>query len=52
MNRDMRRKNQSGIAPVQTADVLKHLGDSLSAQWRRYRKRLKRCQELFRRRGA
>ena len=33
--------------PVQTADVLKHLGDSLNTQWRRYRKRLKRCQERF-----
>jgi len=28
-------------------DVLRHLGDSLDAQWRRYRKRLKRCQEHF-----
>lgn len=28
-------------------DVLKHLGDSLQVQWRRYRKRLKRCQERF-----
>jgi CHAD domain-containing protein len=47
MNHDMRRQSQSDIAPVQTADVLKHLGDSLSMQWRRYRKRLKRCQERF-----
>jgi CHAD domain-containing protein len=47
MNHDMRRQSQSDIAPVQTADVLKHLGDSLSTQWRRYRKRLKRCQECF-----
>jgi CHAD domain-containing protein len=43
----MRRKSQSDIAPVQTADVLKHLGDSLNTQWRRYRKRLKRCQKRF-----
>jgi len=28
-------------------DVLKHLGDSLDTQWRRYRKRLKRCQTRF-----
>ena len=43
----MRRQNQSDIASVQTADVLKHLGDSLNTQWRRYRKRLKRCQKRF-----
>jgi CHAD domain-containing protein len=43
----MRRQSQSDIAPVQTADVLKHLGDSLNTQWRRYRKRLKRCQKRF-----
>jgi CHAD domain-containing protein len=30
-----------------TADVLKHLADSLHAQWRRYRKRLKQCQDRF-----
>jgi CHAD domain-containing protein len=47
MNHDMRRQSQSDIAPAQTADVLKHLGDSLNTQWRRYRKRLKRCQERF-----
>jgi len=47
MNHDMRRQSQSEIAPVQTADVLKYLGDSLNTQWRRYRKRLKRCQERF-----
>jgi CHAD domain-containing protein len=29
------------------ADVLKHLGGSLPLQWRRYRKRLKRCQHRF-----
>jgi CHAD domain-containing protein len=43
----MRRQIQSDIAPVQTADVLEHLGVSLNTQWRRYRKRLKRCQEHF-----
>ena len=43
----MRRQSQSDIAPVQTADVLQHLGDSLNTQWRRYRKRLKRCQKRF-----
>jgi CHAD domain-containing protein len=43
----MRRQSQSDIVPIQTADVLKHLGDSLNTQWRRYRKRLKRCQKRF-----
>jgi CHAD domain-containing protein len=43
----MRRQSRSDIASVQTADVLKHLGDSLHTQWRRYRKRLKRCRERF-----
>jgi CHAD domain-containing protein len=43
----MRRPGKSDIASAQTADVLQHLGDSLNAQWRRYRKRLKRCQERF-----
>ncbi|MGA3162578.1 MAG: CHAD domain-containing protein [Verrucomicrobiota bacterium] len=43
----MSRQSQAGTAPVQTADVLKHLGDSLNTQWRCYRKRLKRCQERF-----
>jgi CHAD domain-containing protein len=47
MNHIMRRQSQSDIIPVQTADVLKHLGDSLNTQWRRYRKRLKRCQKRF-----
>ena len=47
MNHNMRRQSQSDIAPAQTADVLEHLGDSLNTQWRRYRKRLKRCQERF-----
>jgi len=31
----------------QSPGVLRHLGDSLHAQWRRYRKRLKRCQRRF-----
>jgi inorganic triphosphatase YgiF len=43
----MHRQSQLDIAPVQTADVLRHLGDSLHTQWLRYRKRLKRCQERF-----
>ena len=47
MNHIMRRNNQADLTPVQAADVLKHLGDSLNTQWRRYRKRLKRCQEHF-----
>jgi CHAD domain-containing protein len=47
MNHDMRRLNQSDSTSVQTADVLEHLGNSLRTQWRRYRKRLKRCQERF-----
>jgi CHAD domain-containing protein len=29
------------------ADVLRHLGESLREQWRRYRQRLKRCQRRF-----
>jgi len=47
MNQIMRRQNQPDIVHAQTADVLKHLGDSLNPQWRRYRKRLKRCQKRF-----
>jgi CHAD domain-containing protein len=43
----MRRQSQSGTAPIQTTDVLKHLGDSLKTQWRRYCKRLRRCHERF-----
>jgi len=43
----MSRPGQSDVTPAQTADVLRHLGDSLNAQWRRYRKRLRRCQEKF-----
>jgi CHAD domain-containing protein len=43
----MSRQSHAGTAPIQTADVLKHLGDSLNTQWRRYRKRLKRCQKHF-----
>jgi len=47
MNHIMRRQSQTDIVPVETADVLQHLGDSLDAQWRRYRKRLNRCQKRF-----
>lgn len=40
--------NQDEV-PVNTAmpDVLKHLADSLAAQRRRYRKRVRRCQQRF-----
>jgi CHAD domain-containing protein len=41
------RQRRSGPAPGPAVDVLKHLGDSLHTQWRRYRKRLKRCQKHF-----
>lgn len=34
-------------AAVKPPDVLRHLAGSLHTQWRRYRKRLKRCQEQF-----
>ena len=43
----MRRHGQIEVAQARTADVLQHLGDSLQTQWRRYRKRLKRCQKHF-----
>jgi CHAD domain-containing protein len=43
----MRQQNEAGTAGTQAADVLQHLGDSLPAQWQRYRKRLKRCQKHF-----
>ena len=43
----MRRQSQTGKTRVQTADVLQHLGDSLRAQRRRYRRRLQHCQEQF-----
>jgi len=33
--------------PPPAPDVLRHLADSLETQWRRYRKRLKRCQRKF-----
>jgi CHAD domain-containing protein len=39
LNKDINREEAS--------DVLKHLADSLQVQWRRYRKRLKRCQMRF-----
>lgn len=41
------RRVRTGPASIPAADVLKHLGDSLHTQWRRYRKRLKRCQKHF-----
>ncbi len=41
------RPGRAGTPPVPAADVLKHLGASLNTQWRRYRKRLKRCQKHF-----
>jgi CHAD domain-containing protein len=47
MDYKMRQQGQSDIGAIPTADVLKHLGDSLSTQWRRYRRRLKCCQEQF-----
>ena len=43
----MRRQKQAGKNGKQAVDVLQHLGDSLAAQWRRYRRRLKRCQKHF-----
>jgi CHAD domain-containing protein len=43
----MQRQNHVNPAGRQTADVLQYVGDSLQAQWRRYRKRLKRCQKHF-----
>jgi CHAD domain-containing protein len=46
-NRAGHRQGGAGTAAMPTADVLKHLGDSLHTQWRRYRKRLKRCQKHF-----
>src|ERR1700690_51095 len=42
-----RRQGRAGAVPIPTVDALKHLGDSLNTQWRRYRKRLKRCQKHF-----
>jgi CHAD domain-containing protein len=46
-HRDRCRPDRAGPAGVPTADVLRHLADSLHPQWRRYRKRLKRCQKRF-----
>jgi CHAD domain-containing protein len=40
-------RERAGSKSDATADVLKHLADSLQSQWRRYRKRLKQCQERF-----
>ncbi|MGO8839161.1 MAG: CHAD domain-containing protein [Limisphaerales bacterium] len=47
LNRDGRRQGRADASPPPTGDVLQHLGDSLAARWRRYRKRLKRCQQHF-----
>jgi len=38
---------RAGAPGPPTTDVLRHLGNALPAQWRRYRKRLKRCQVQF-----
>jgi CHAD domain-containing protein len=40
-------RQAAGSAEAARSDVLKHLADSLEVQWRRYRKRLKRCQARF-----
>jgi CHAD domain-containing protein len=40
-------RQHAGSSRAPAADVLQHLADSLPAQWRRYRKRLKRCQRHF-----
>ena len=47
LSRAGNRQGGAGTTVVPAADVLKHLGGSLKKQWRRYRKRLKRCQEHF-----
>ena len=47
LNRAGRRQRRGRNPPGPIVDVLKHLGDSLHAQGRRYRKRLKRCQKHF-----
>ena len=41
------RSARPARAAAEVSDVLRHLGDSLDSQWRRYRKRLKRCQTRF-----
>jgi CHAD domain-containing protein len=38
---------QARPVPRSQPDVLRHLGRALPRQWRRYRKRLKRCQQKF-----
>jgi CHAD domain-containing protein len=43
----MKATRKPARPPAPPTDVLRHLTDSLSAQWRRYRKRLKRCQQHF-----
>src|SRR5215831_4856615 len=40
-------KPRAGLKTDASADVLRHLASSLRIQWRRYRKRLKQCQERF-----
>ncbi len=40
-------KQRAGSQDDVRANVLQHLADSLKNQWRRYRKRLKRCQARF-----
>ncbi|MFZ0827102.1 MAG: CHAD domain-containing protein [Verrucomicrobiia bacterium] len=47
LNRAGHQHGPAGAAAIPADDVLKHLGDSLSTQWQRYRKRLKRCQKHF-----
>ncbi len=47
IHRGRPRPGRAGTAGEPTADVLRHLADSLHTQWRRYRKRLKRCQKQF-----
>jgi CHAD domain-containing protein len=47
VNRAGQRPRRTGAVPVPAADVLKHIGETLNRQWRRYRKRLKRCQKRF-----
>lgn len=47
MKRAKSHSRGSGHPSPRGGDVLRHLGDSLHAQWGRYRRRLKRCQEHF-----
>lgn len=43
----MKMKRAKSTTRRETPDVLKHLADSLNTGWKRYRKRLKRCQASF-----